>query len=252
MSFEELHELSMTLRTEFNAVKEKLVSKLYAQLATDFVDRVAVGLQKPFKESILSHVGAEVDDRVRKIKTSGYRDPLVDFEASVVFIPAKDKTLALFFGEQKEYLKKWESLSDVKDYHYQNQTDPPKNISAREWRQREEDWETALPGVGIPALSGFTAQIVQEGLWFYPDSAQILAHLPSLEKRAKLVAEELLASRRLPDKKGREAISAYMDFRKWLQTDDGQTELSKIREEVRSRIKHKLTREDLLKQSTED
>lgn len=64
-----------------------------------------------------------------------------------VFVPPGGRfVLATPWGsldrESRKCLPKW-----VESYGYWDNTDPPKDVSSREWRQRERDWEIATaPG----------------------------------------------------------------------------------------------------------
>lgn len=82
-----------------------------------------------------------------------------DYRCNLRIIPMKRKTLVLYFGnlEMQQYL---ESLPDfLIDYHYQDQTDKPDDISTYRWKQREKDWDNAIGPDYIPCRHGFKAEL---------------------------------------------------------------------------------------------
>ena len=59
-----------------------------------------------------------------------------DFSSELMFFPLRNKTLLMYFG----YFDIEEMITDsgqILDYHYQNQTDRPENISQEEWKQSD-------------------------------------------------------------------------------------------------------------------
>lgn len=105
--------------------------------------------------------------RKKSKEKSDYLDS-VDLSAEIVLFPISNKrTLFMtfsnefsnlfssFFNKDSEY-KDIITKYKIKDYHYQNQTDRPEDISSKEWNKRERDWEKCLnniPGAdGIPVI----------------------------------------------------------------------------------------------------
>lgn len=82
-----------------------------------------------------------------------------DYRCMLQIVPMETKTLAMFFGSPmlRDYL---ESRHDfLTDYHYQNQTDRPENISEEEWNLREKDWDKAIGPDYIPSQHGFAVDL---------------------------------------------------------------------------------------------
>lgn len=86
-----------------------------------------------------------------------------DYNASVVIIPYKKSLYGLYYCDGiKENEDLFFSIAD--DYHYQNQTDKPDNISWKEWRKREEVWDDILEIGGYsPIEFGFEFKITMDG-----------------------------------------------------------------------------------------
>lgn len=97
-------------------------------------------------------------DKIKECAKSPFKFDY-DYRCNLQIIPMKRKTLVLYFGnlEMQQYL---ESLPDfLTDYHYQDQTDKPDDISTYKWKQREKDWENAIGPDYIPCLHGFRAEL---------------------------------------------------------------------------------------------
>lgn len=73
-------------------------------------------------------------------------DPL---RFSIVFGRAQSGTLLAYpFYRESRYRDALESLEIFEDYHYQNQSDRPDEISSAQWGQRRKDWDSVLDGRG--------------------------------------------------------------------------------------------------------
>jgi hypothetical protein len=98
-------------------------------------------LKKPLKE-LESYPLSEL---LEKIKTVGFHSP-INFSASVVVYYHRNRFFIQFFG--LDYINKIKLAiqnliknETFKDYHYQNQTDQPKDISDKEWNERRKTWD---------------------------------------------------------------------------------------------------------------
>ena len=75
-------------------------------------------------------------------------------KAKIIFIPCGRKTLGMFFGDYSYYKILFEDTENIADYHYQNQTDKPDDVSDAEWRRRTKDWDKAIGPDYIPLNHG--------------------------------------------------------------------------------------------------
>lgn len=85
---------------------------------------------------------------------------------------------------------------NIKDFHYQNQTDKPESISDQEWTLREKEWNRILPS-GYPKKDGLIIPVIQPediDTYLFSISSKTLLKQPSFQKnhRAKILAEELI------------------------------------------------------------
>lgn len=84
---------------------------------------------------------------------SGY-----NFYCNLLLFPLEDKILAMYFGTPK--VRRFiENHPMFHDYHYQDQTDKPDDISDEDWSRRESDWKKAIGPDYIPSHHGFTVQL---------------------------------------------------------------------------------------------
>jgi hypothetical protein len=253
-NLKQLQTLAKQLQTKIQRKQRQLYAAVVAAEVLEQIDSQSVGIiKKPQEENdlgLLRSINNRIDRRIRNIKKTGLRDCAVDFECNVLFIPIKGKTLALFYSEQKAFNKIWEKCPEVKDYYFNNQSDHPKSIRDAEWKKRESDWDLALPDENpIPANNGFN--ITLSKTYDIPLSVkEVLTQIPNLEKRVNKISKVLLADRfihKFEEEKDSNSFSAYGRLIEWSLGDDGQKELDLIKKEIRSKLKKKITKEDLLK-----
>lgn len=67
----------------------------------------------------------------------------------------------------------------IEDYHYQNQTDKPDNISDYRWNKRSDDWDKYFEISSIPSVAGISIELMDSDMFF-------LKHLTS-DKKLDLV-----------------------------------------------------------------
>lgn len=56
----------------------------------------------------------------------------------------KNKSLMVIFTESDELEKYFDDLPFVQDYHYQNSTDKPDDVSSADWKKRIRDWDRVI------------------------------------------------------------------------------------------------------------
>lgn len=127
----------------------------------------------------------------------------------IVLIPYENRIALIAYGNivtnlmetmicsKKEMPENWKAFQkkyDIQDFHYQNQTDHPDDISDEEWDKREAIWETILPS-GIPFHDGITLELTNENIITMELSrqecmhrnehiAKILSNIPDTAKRS--------------------------------------------------------------------
>lgn len=65
----------------------------------------------------------------------------------------------MYFCDQRGWGEAWLSQPGVEEYHYQNQTDQPEELTNRQWNARRDAWDKALGDRAVPAMAGFTINV---------------------------------------------------------------------------------------------
>jgi len=195
----------VSLKKEIDNLRPKvteLVRKMYNSFAGAYIARIID--MKTFKlftkDQIeefknrnlcpITHSFFRLCERTDEIKKTSTRDPEVDFDLSMVVFPVTgSKLLGMYFCEKKELEDILFRELPIKEYHYQDSTDRPEDISDKEWSRRERDWDKALGGNGyaIPAEAGFTIQISPVNS-IISSADEILDNIPSKKKRLEVIS----------------------------------------------------------------
>lgn len=80
---------------------------------------------------------SDIAINIKKAMQSGLNDPL-KFNGSACIFFDKGAILVKFCGIPDHLLPKGGKFAD---FHYQNSTDKPKKVTAKEWQARQETWE---------------------------------------------------------------------------------------------------------------
>lgn len=132
---------------------------------------------------------AAVDSMTTSLKKLENEYHESNHKAKMMFIPCGRKTLGMFFGDYSYYKILFENTEDIADYHYQNQTDQPDDISDAEWNRREKDWEKAIGPDYIPLNHGMEFTLldynnIEEDMLIIKSGKRIYKHLNEIaEKR---------------------------------------------------------------------
>lgn len=94
-----------------------------------------------------------VKEEYKKARSSPYRDAF-NFDVTLAITPYRRSLYLRAFCDGVSHLRGALDFLNkhpcLKDYHYQNQVDKPRDVSSREWKRREKDWEAMVqPGTGV-------------------------------------------------------------------------------------------------------
>ena len=247
MSLLELRDFSTQLREKIRPIHEELYGKVLAEVCEEIIDTRslqpnnckeleekrygrALGMRTP-----LSIAEVHIRERQRKVKTTQERDSAVDFDCELCVIPIKGKLLAIPFTEQNEFLAVINAMEEVSEYGYWDNSDQPEEISRSRWDRRRDNWEEALPGIGVPSENCFTIQITRDSLFHQP--VMVLHHIKSVPDRAKIYARNKIVDsifRRRKIELG-EDFDPYHELQKaseYINAPEGQIELEQITQEL--------------------
>jgi hypothetical protein len=257
MSLGSLHELLTGFRDKIKPVKERLLAKSVAKLATDFIDRHAMGdrkLSATDAEDMLCPTGNLdpliaandwLDTRRQKVARTKERDNEADLAVDVCLIPTNDKILALLYSERKEYIKIWTDVAGVEPYPYWNNSDEPDGLSWDEWERRGKEWDKAL-GDGIPALEGLSYDPIANQ-FPYCSYKDIQQYVPTYQARVDSYTKDKAINDWYEINKAeyKERIfSALMDFNEFSITDEGLKFVAERKIAVEQTLKEHLALDD--------
>ena len=144
--------------------------------------------KSPLSIRTLCKESVEHKYRLSKISNDYY---FYDAHNSIVLFP-KDENTLLFqtFGKHiNQFMneimegkhEQFQAQYDIKDYHYQNQTDQPEDISDETWQERSDTWDKVMPS-GIPSKDGITIILTEIDNYYALEKAPTDAMLQQLEK----------------------------------------------------------------------
>lgn len=126
----------------------------------------------------------KIKDRIVDVQIKNKYDPDYDFKCQLQLFPMDNKILAMYFGN-KDIRDLIAGSEYFIDYHYQNETDRPEEVSDEEWRQREKDWREVIGPNYVPTSHGFSVNLYNstclipglKNAYHVPDQGEMLAKL---------------------------------------------------------------------------
>lgn len=260
MSIPELHKLIMDLRTKLGEEAKKIQCQRLANVAYESFDSLQMGygagrLKESYdknKEKFNPMAAAFMLwlDRSHKLETSHHRDPEYDLGFEICLMPIRDHILVTVYTETQELTNIWEQTPGVEPYPYWNNTDPPDDMSEEEWDKRRDDWNEALPGIGVPARCGFCCELTFDDLPVYQD---VVANAPTFEDRIKRVVAnatsveyDRIRLAEISDTEKEESIWKILaQYTRYCDSEEGKAVAKQVEERCRQELKPVLTINDL-------
>lgn len=266
LSLKDLHRLVAKMRERMCLIQDELyhnrvaanitalLDSFYVYPEEEFIKRVKEGYYEEFDldTSPLFAVEMVIRERQKRIRDTRVRDSLYDFECNMVLIPGGKKIYMLFYAENNAYHEMLKTFPEIRPYPYWNNTDPPDDMTERQWSRRGKEWDWALSfGNGIPNMSGFTAELVHD--MFMPELPKVLACIPPIEKRIKEYAEKFVIRRYMDEHNSGEdkeestsgLMKLYRKAQDFLKTDEGKLQMQQEKDRLAGILKPAYTREDL-------
>jgi hypothetical protein len=131
-------------------------------------------------------------------------EPDADFDVSICVFPIHDKILCIPFANHDSLHDALFSTEEFVEYGYWNNVDPPAKISNDEWHRRKEDWDEALPGIGVPRDCGMLFKIIDAPYDVVGKTilaiADIAPYFKSNKELCNLYAEKIIFEREFQKK----------------------------------------------------
>lgn len=236
-SFQEVHETIESFKERAHPLMKAKWYEQVARIATRVIDAKAIGATiteelepggSPWGRS-----WQYVTERYRTIYKQGKRNPTFDFDVHISAFPRPDQTLFTFYCEESahpEVLAEWEATPGIEYFGYWNNTDPDESCSEMEWQERKRLWEEVLPLGSIPAIKGFTTELMGEFGLPFPTADAILPFVKSREARAKQWAEDMITRERLQESGTGLSWGEIREALEWARTEGRDRLLAKENE----------------------
>lgn len=199
VAFVHLHEWRARLRD----AHQHALARLMARDASRIIDRAAaaalLGSTMEAPGTPLVRVRADIEDRQRQIRSSGLRDPEVDFEVQVVLFPTEDLVMGLIFCEQPDWVDELLSDPRIEPKPYWDSSDRPDMLTDADWQARRAIWMRILDRdpYGRPAQAGLTFEMSPPPI--FPDINLVVSEQPGFESRVDFIAREAVLTRALAE-----------------------------------------------------
>jgi hypothetical protein len=259
ISFNDVKEFCIKINPILKAEQKQLVSKLAAIKCANIIDNLQYGLNvynyfkkdrhnKKFTNKIFYEVQDQIQEEHNNIIISHSRNPQYDFGIEILFIPLKNKILALYYSEQSSLESIWNGFEEVNYYGYWDNTDQDETCTEEEWLQREKDWDEALPGWSVPAENGFSYRMLTDLPRYGVE--QIINNIPNKHIRASGIASELMWNKYYNDNKiystQGQSLDLYFEFRQ-KQTRELANKYVEMIAKIKSELKT-ITSKDITKE----
>lgn len=230
---------------------DNLLCSKVAEIAVELFDLHTCGLLSTkrhdfTKDPSFRKAGRDkVSVRLDEIKRTQYRDPEIDIECNILFIPYRSHLYGILYCDQEKWKSLWLSLPFISDFHFQNQTDPPEKVSDRDWKERSRVWNSIFNSCSVPAYLGFNREIVENRFYFEVQKKlekDFSFFVPSFEKRVENVVKEKLCVEYYSTEGKEQLNSPYLSFSKYLDWLD-KPEIKDLKEEYRKIIEEKIEKD---------
>jgi len=194
-------------------------------------------LDKAWKRVLKEHQGRQ---------TSEY-----DYRCEIGCKQGRNKILALLFCGNRTLTEAWESIEGVEPYPYWNNTDHPEEMTRKQWEARGKEWDVALGESSTPSHS-FLFFMATPEIHLPYESKLLKEHVPTINARAKHLAEDLLAADKIKVEDGKNPFPDVWAYWDWLKTPEGKEALQAKADEIAVKLIPNITLNDLCGSKAEE
>lgn len=191
-------------RTEVEALGDAALHEVAARKMVGEIDGALVDGRKFEKD--FHDIIDDIDQRQKKSRTEGTRDPVVDHDFDLVLMPFEARWYGMLYAEQSEYYSLICNQHYAEEYSFWNNTDPPEGLNAEIWAERERVWEGILSRDPLSRPGRCGMSFMLERGYFFPNIVDVLPFVPTRSERARAQAERILC-----DNLFKEALRADID-----------------------------------------
>lgn len=167
-NFDEVHTFILKIRDNiFNILKEDYNNRYIKECVTlyDFAilgKLELLGFEGIDDKSFFGNTYDVFSKEERNIKVKKERNPCYDFFCDFVLFYNDNRFYLKFYCESKRVVEYINSLKEIEDYSYWNNSDAPDNVSEEEWDEREKTWDKIFEKCiyEIPCTGGYTIEVV--------------------------------------------------------------------------------------------
>lgn len=231
---------------------EKIAIRLFEQKIIDeyfeLIDNLSIkndknelvkSFEKSKEDNPYSFIVNKVREDVENAERSSSRSESfgLDFSSSIIFFNKNKKIIGYYIAEDKLLIGSILKDRQVSDYHYQNSTDRPKEISQKEWNQRKTIWNS----IDIPRKEGLSFQFTSyKDLQYqaFPFD-KMKSKFLTLDQRADNIAKVLINQQDPYLKQIKDHREWYEYFQKsqdWRQTSEAKEIFNSIKKEVLEKL----------------
>lgn len=252
-------------RKQIREFKQKLfefAQGLYYNLkvteAVMAIDLYSAGLMEKKVDHPLSSASDVIINQQEQIQARGIRNPIYDLSFSMTIFPieAEDREgemycprtiLGMYFCDNAQIVDFFKTFDQFwEPYEYEDQTDlMEEELGKEEYNKRGYHWELALPFEGVPAMTGFSIDLIPiENSMFFTfreNAPDPMNFIPSFEDRCRSVAREKIGSEIVSRAQDPSQISMI----EVMQAVRDESKISEAIKEIRPKLKNKLSKVDL-------
>ena len=235
-SFEELQEFCQDFKKKALGLKDSMVYEYLSNTILTPMDqslfpKIFPEVKKPNYPSNVR----ELESRILKDREE--TDIIVNFHCSAIFFYVDGKFICTFYGSRYQDL--WQSQPKVKDFHYQDRSDPPEDVPLQEFEDRGRIWEKVLQGEGKAKGNGFEFLFADRSVYgiIYQGAQKFLDYQPPKSLRVKHLTQMIMRHHL------KEANLPYSDFTSFCLKESDL--MQKTQEEVISTLPERYFKDDL-------
>lgn len=250
-TLDQAHKYLRSVRSQFENSGKYQIKEVAVRVAQYFFDSLENNVlnsehkkaieefkSNQYQDNLLSQIIHKTENMFREDAKSPYRSGIYDLNCSVMLYQYQNRILVLFYGSQK-FRKIFESLKLIEDFHYQDQTDEPKDIPKKEFKLRGRWWEKVMDDK-TPAQSGLSFSLMTdyESYFILPTYSDIVESLGSdIEQRTKTIVRALSQKEMPFPKVPKDAL--YSEMNQILETHINSPEFIALENKLRKTVKIK-------------